>query len=228
LKEPLMATAPVAERWELVERPKPWGRDHGLEVPGAKVLLVKRVSGSEPQSPDERKYLVCTNGARDPCCAIRGAAVADALAVARPGAAYESSHLGGHRFAANLLVLPDGLCFGRLDVRSALALLEELDAGRLPLEHFRGRSSFTEAQQAAEVLVRMELKLSGLDDLQLEIGLSDSEPQSHATTFRTRDGGLVTAIVHGRPLPPRRLSCRDDKLGTLMEWTLSDLVADSH
>ena len=51
LQEPLLATAPVAARWELVERPKPWGREHGLEVPGAKVLLVQRVSGSEPQSP---------------------------------------------------------------------------------------------------------------------------------------------------------------------------------
>jgi len=130
LEEPLLATAPVAERWELVERPKPWGREHGITRPRAKVLLVKRV-GDAP-AREGRKYLVCTNGARDPCCAIRGAAVADALAVARPGAAYESSHLGGHRFAANLLVLPDGLCFGRLDVRSALAVLEELETGTSP------------------------------------------------------------------------------------------------
>jgi hypothetical protein len=228
LQEPLMATAPVTERWELVEQPKPWGRDHGITRPDAKVLLVQRVSGSEPQSLEGRKYLVCTNGARDQCCAIRGAAVVKALAAARPGEVYESSHLGGHRFAANLLVLPDGLCFGRLDVRSALALVEELAAGRLPLEHLRGRTSLTEEEQAAEILVREELSLSRLDDLQLATGLSGSELQTHATTFRTRDGALVTAVVHGRPLPPRRLSCRDDKLGTPMEWTLSELVAQSH
>ena len=83
LHEPLVATAPVAARWELVERPKPWGREHGLEVPGAKVLLVQRV-GDAPASRDTQ-YLVCTNGARDPCCAIRGAAVVQALADARPG-----------------------------------------------------------------------------------------------------------------------------------------------
>jgi hypothetical protein len=228
MHEPLAATAPVAARWELVERPKPWGREHGLEHPGAKVLLVRRVSGLQPQSPDARKYLVCTNSARDPCCGIRGPAVARALDEARPGAVYESSHLGGHRFAANLLVLPDGLFFGRLDVRSALAVAEELEAGRLPLEHFRGRSSLTEEQQAAEILVRQERNLFGLDDLRLVDRVSGLQPQSHATTFRTRDGGLVTAVVHGRPLPSRRLSCRDDKLGTPMEWTLSELVADSH
>ena len=30
LDEPLWGSAPVAERWELVERPKPWGRKHDL------------------------------------------------------------------------------------------------------------------------------------------------------------------------------------------------------
>jgi hypothetical protein len=212
LKEPLMATAPVAERWELVERPKPWGRDHGLEVPGAKVLLVKRVG--EAPAREGRKYLVCTNGARDPCCAIRGAAVADALAVARPGAAYESSHLGGHRFAANLLVLPDGLAFGRLDVRSALAVVEELDAGRLPLEHFRGRTSLTEEQQAAEILLRRELGVDGLDDVTLV----------EAMTFTLADGRRATVRVRGDQLEPRRESCRNDKLSSPTAWTLVDIL----
>jgi hypothetical protein len=214
LEEPLAATAPVVARWELVERPKPWGREHGLEVPGAKVLLVKRVSGCQPQSPPGRKYLVCTNGARDQCCAIRGAAVAAALAAARPGAVYESSHLGGHRFAANLLVLPDGLCFGRLDVRSALAVLDELEAGRLPLEHFRGRSSLTEEQQAAEIFVRRELGLHGLDDLSLDEG----------TTFALADGRRATARLSGEHLQPRRLSCRDEKLSSPTSWRLEELV----
>jgi hypothetical protein len=209
-----MATAPVAGRWELVERPKPWGREHGLEVPGAKVLLVKRVSGSEPQSPEARKYLVCTNGARDQCCAIRGAAVVDALAGARPGQAYESSHFGGHRFAANLLVLPEGLFFGRLDVRSALAVVNELDAGRLPLEHFRGRSSLTEEQQAAEILLRRELGLDGLDDVTLV----------EETTFALADGRQVTVRVRGERLEPRRFSCREDKLSSPTAWTLVDVL----
>lgn len=209
-----MATAPVAARWELVERPKPWGREHGLEVPGAKVLLVKRVSGSESPTQHGRKYLVCTNGARDPCCAIRGAAVAAAIAVARPGAAYESSHLGGHRFAANLLVLPDGLAFGRLGVRSALALVEELDAGRLPLEHFRGRTSLTDEQQAAEILVRRELGIVGLDDVTLVEG----------TMFALADGRRVTVRLHGKQLEPRRVSCRDDKVESPTAWTLVDIL----
>ena len=36
LQEPLVATAPIAARWELVERPKPWGREHGAGGSGRK------------------------------------------------------------------------------------------------------------------------------------------------------------------------------------------------
>lgn len=224
LDEPLAATAPVAARWELVERAKPWGRDHGLVSEGAKVLLVRRLSGSEPQTPGARRYLVCANGARDPCCAIRGPAVAQALERVRPGQVYECSHLGGHRFAANVLVLPEGLCFGRLDARVAPALADDLDAGRLPLEHFRGRSAYEPEQQAAEILLRRELGLAGLADVRL-LGVSGSEPQSR---FELVDGRRYGVRLEGTPLQPRRFSCRDEKVEAPTEWTLRELVALSH
>jgi hypothetical protein len=212
LDEPLMATAPVTSRWELVDREKPWGRDHGLVAGGAKVLLVRRI-GDAPTSP-ERRYFVCTNGARDPCCAIRGPAVAQALERARPGQVYECSHLGGHRFAANVLVLPDGLCFGRLDARSAPALADMLDAGMLPLDHLRGRTAFEPEQQAAEILLRRELGLAGLADLTLVEG----------TTFTLPDGRRVTAVVRGEQLEPHRVSCRDEKVEAGVRWELEELV----
>ena len=212
LDEPLMATAPVAPRWELVERAKPWGPDHGLVAEGAKVLLVRRFSDAPTSS--ERRYLVCTNGARDPCCAIRGPAVAQALERVRPGQVYECSHLGGHRFAANVLVLPDGLCFGRLDARSAPALADELEAGRLPLEHLRGRTAFEPEQQGAEILLRRELALTGLADLTLVEG----------TTFRLPDGRRVTAVVRGEQLEQHRVSCRNEKMEAVVRWELEELV----
>jgi len=223
LDEPLVGTAPVAPRWELVERSKPWGRDHGLVAEGAKVLLVRRLSGSEPQS-QERRYLVCTNGARDNCCAIRGPAVAQALDRVLPGRVYECSHLGGHRFAANLLLLPDGLCFGRLDTRAALSLAGELESGRLPLAHLRGRTAYEPEQQAAEILVRRELGLTGLGDLAL-VEVCGSEPQ---TVFEVADGRRFGVRVEGKRLQPRRVSCRDEKVEEPTQWTLRELVALSH
>jgi len=220
LDEPLAGSAPVAARWELVERPKPWGRKHDLAAKGAKVLLVHRVAGTRSVDvppdlvPKRRQYLVCTNGARDPCCAIRGPAVAQALERELPGQVYECSHLGGHRFAANVLVLPDGLCFGRVDARTAVVLAAELEAGRLPLDHLRGRTALEPEQQAAEILVRRELGLTRLDDLRLDEG----------TTFELADGGRATARLHAHELEPQRVSCRDAKVEAATRWELLELV----
>jgi len=220
LDEPLAGSAPVAARWELVERPKPWGRKHGLVMEGAKVLLVKPISKDSPRdvseelSPGQRRYLVCTNGARDPCCAIRGPAVAQALERELPGQVYECSHLGGHRFAANVLVLPDGLCFGRLDARTAVALAAELEAGRLPLDHLRGRTALEPEQQAAEILVRRELGLTRLAELRLAEG----------TTFELADGRRAKARLQAHKLEAQRVSCRDAKVEAATRWELEELV----
>ena len=63
----------------------------------------------------EPMVLVCTHGIRDACCAVRGRPIVNTLARAFPDQVWESTHLGGHRFAGTLLSLPDGACFGRLD-----------------------------------------------------------------------------------------------------------------
>jgi hypothetical protein len=127
---------------------------------------------------------------------------------------YECSHLGGHRFAANVLVLPDGLCFGRLDARSAPALAGELEAGRLPLEHLRGRSGLAPEEQASEILIRRELGLTGLDDLRHLAG----------TTFVLADHRHVSTRLKAERLAPRRVSCRDEKTEAPTRWELEELV----
>ena len=72
---------------------------------------------------------VCTHGRHDTCCAERGRPVAAGLAEAYPEETWEASHIGGDRFAANLLVLPFGLYFGRLDPASARGVARLLAAG---------------------------------------------------------------------------------------------------
>src|SRR5262245_19551698 len=89
---------------------------------------------------DSPVYLVCTNGRRDACCAALGRPVALALESARPGRVWECSHLGGHRFAANVVCLPDGLLLGRVTPDDAESIAAVYESGRVPLAHLRGRS----------------------------------------------------------------------------------------
>ena len=76
---------------------------------------------------------------------------------------WECSHIGGDRFAANVVVLPDSLYFGRVEPDSALPLLRALNAGRLDLSCYRGRTSLTLAEQAVEHFVRRELEVDMID-----------------------------------------------------------------
>ena len=113
-------------------------------------------SGTGPQ----RLALVCTHARHDVCCAVRGRPVAAALGAAGLGReVWETSHLGGDRFAANLLLLPEGEVFGGLDERTAVAAARALDDGRLDLAHHRGRVGRSPAEQAV-----LDLAATALDD----------------------------------------------------------------
>jgi hypothetical protein len=112
--------------------------------------------------------LVCGHGRRDACCARLGRPLYDALsAELGPQSLWLSSHQGGHRFAPNLLWLPDGLHFGRVAPDEAAELVRELGAGRLPVERLRGRTTLPPEAQAAEIAVRARSGVIGVREVNL-------------------------------------------------------------
>ncbi|MGD8150219.1 sucrase ferredoxin [Ornithinimicrobium sp. Y1694] len=112
---------------------------------------------SSLEAPEELLILVCTHGKKDPCCAVRGRPVAAALARRYPEATWECSHTGGDRFAANVVVLPDGASYGGLDVDSALTTIADHSAGRPAVAHLRGVCGWARPVQAAIVAVHDQL-----------------------------------------------------------------------
>ncbi|HET7691080.1 MAG TPA: sucrase ferredoxin [Nocardioidaceae bacterium] len=116
---------------------------------------------------DGRLYLVCTHGRHDACCAELGRPLWQALADTAPEETWQVSHIGGDRFAANVLVLPDGLYYGRLSSADARRLVAADRAGRVDLAHLRGRCRYPFAAQAAEVFLRTELRETRADALEL-------------------------------------------------------------
>jgi hypothetical protein len=118
---------------------------------------------------EQRLILVCTNGRHDQCCANRGRPLVRALRETRwADQLWECSHIGGDRFAANVVVLPDSIYFGRVEPESAVPLLERLDAGRLDLAHFRGHTALSLAEQAVEHFVRHEFDVDAVDAVAIE------------------------------------------------------------
>ena len=144
---------------------------HDLDL---EALAAGRSLGLTPHS--EPVLAVCTHGRHDKCCAERGRPVAAGLAKAFPDQTWEASHIGGDRFAANLLVLPHGLYFGRLEADTARGVARLLAAGELDLDHLRGRSGLATPLQAAEAALRRyvdERRLSAVRFVSREVSDGD-------------------------------------------------------
>ncbi|HUR76249.1 MAG TPA: sucrase ferredoxin [Sporichthya sp.] len=105
---------------------------------------------------DRRIVLVCAHGRHDPCCAHAGRPVADALGRELGEAAWETTHLGGHRFAATAVTLPEGTYHGALDPTSGPAVGAASLRGEVVLAHYRGKAGLSGAAQSAEWFARSE------------------------------------------------------------------------
>jgi hypothetical protein len=139
-------------------------------------------------------HLVCTNGRHDPCCADFGRPVARALAEAEAPDVWECSHVGGDRFAANVVCLPEGVYYGRVPADRAARVLADYREGRLDLDHYRGRSCYGPLVQAAEAFARAHLREVRLDGMSV-LAASRRDDGTAAVRLQQRDGDTLDVVV---------------------------------
>lgn len=111
--------------------------------------------------------LVCTNGKRDRCCALNGLPVFSEMQEIAGEQVWQSSHVGGHRFSANVISLPYGIYYGRLTPPEVRSFVELTKTGQLALTYYRGRTCYTAQQQAGEYYLRSHTGNLAVDDLHL-------------------------------------------------------------
>jgi Sucrase/ferredoxin-like len=171
-------------------------------------------------------FLVCTNTRRDACCGRLGRPVARTLQGALGERLRECTHVGGHRFAANLVCLPRGDVFGRVRPENASRVVSAYGEGRLELDFYRGRVSYPPSVQAADFYVRRETGRVGIEELALaeEIGLENGEVE---VTF-TADGARFVVRVSPELLAPARpTSCVGGEVVEPRSWSLGELRLDA-
>jgi hypothetical protein len=174
-------------------------RLHGGRIEAYEELLQLELEAAAPL--DHPLLLVCTHGKRDPCCALRGRPLYEALAEeVEPDWLWQCTHVGGDRFAGNLLVLPEGLYFGRVERADAGKVLASYLDGRIELDFYRGRCCYPFTVQAAERAVREKTGLTGLRDLRLA-GVEGDASGLSRVQFRVGETGelhvLEVAAEHG-------------------------------
>lgn len=151
--------------------------------------------------------LVCTNGRHDPCCAEFGRPVAAALTAAYGDRVWEVSHIGGDRFAGNVVTLPEGLYYGGLDADRAVAVASAHLDGRIDLDAYRGRSALPFVVQAAEYFLRRDRGLDAIDALEW-IGREALSDDRWRITFRTAFDEVDVDLAVRHDPAPRQLTCR--------------------
>ena len=198
----LVAHTSQAGRW--LERRQLDDPAELLELDMAAVVAGKRPRFGEVV--DEPVYLVCTNGRHDRCCATYGRPAALALAASHGELIWESSHVGGDRFAGNLVCLPGGHYFGRVGPDEAARVVDRHLAGAIDLDHYRGCCVDLPVVQAAEWFARTATGLAGVADLafarreRLEGGVQ-------AVRFDRPGGGVRVLLRATRDAEPRLLTC---------------------
>jgi hypothetical protein len=154
----------------------------------------------------EPLLFVCTNGARDRCCALAGRPLLDGLR-SDPDLAdrvWECSHLGGHRFAPTALRLPDRTVFGRLDQPAARSVL----AGATPPGNLRGSAGLPAPVQAAAAAVLPDRVLDWrVEESEVLVSTAGGRWRVPVEQVRTRTSascGAAPAVVPSyRPGLPR-------------------------
>jgi hypothetical protein len=190
---------------------------------------------------NEPLLFLCTNGKRDVCCAVKGREIIRELQASPQdgisGAVFEVSHLGGHRFAPTALLLPHGTVYGRITADDVVQILRGARQGQLHREGYRGRSTWSGSEQDAEIAVRDQAGITGLEDLDVLRVVIDALGRKHVRPGRPSheisDQGAVHEVRHrdGRAwrvvLTPRSGESRPESCGaeavSSSSWAVDDL-----
>jgi (2Fe-2S) ferredoxin len=170
--------------------------------------------------------LVCAHGLHDVCCALRGRPVAAALAAPWPEATWECSHVGGDRFAANLVVLPDGVYYGNLDAGNAVPVVRAHLGGQVAVEHLRGMTRVPPAAQVAIAEVHRRYGPFGAADVEVSrVDHVDGRWRVALTTPLPRPSAVTVTISSSRRRSAQ-LTCRAPGDTPAMEYRVVSVTVE--
>jgi hypothetical protein len=186
--------------------------------------------GTDGHDDPEPWYLVCTQGRHDVCCAVYGRPVVLALSRLEPDRTWECTHVGGDRFAANVLLMPAGLVYGHVDPGSVGELVRAYADGRVVPAGLRGRCGTVPAAQAAEHHARLLVGDDRIEAFAPPQVVHDGRDRWTVTLDHPSSGSQVRVeLVERHDEVPVGLTCAATGPGRLRRWELLGLeLASQH
>ncbi len=153
---------------------------------------------SDQTLSEDRLFLVCTNGKRDACCAKNGLPLYNALSSIAGRDVWQTTHIGGHRFAGTMVCLPHGICYGRVPPEDAPAIVQSYQTNTLLPSYYRGCVAYDPPVQAVEAYLRQQTGERSLDAFRLR-GVQAEGEKRWLVQFDSADGVQYRLHVRAEP-----------------------------
>lgn len=191
------------------------------ELPYIEVTALLKAPPAPDRARERKIFLVCTDGKHDICCAKFGLPIYRAVRSLGGAAVWQTSHVGGDRFAANVVCFPHGVFYGHVEPQDIQPLMEDYGRGRVYLPKYRGRSCYSFVEQAAEHFVRVETKLTAIDAFAFEHSARTGE-QTWQVEFRSAADGRMHVVTVSRRMSAasQLLTCRSEQPQRVPQYRL--------
>ena len=170
----------------------------------------------------EPLFLICTNGAYDKCCGKYGVPVYfEAVKNELDFMVWQTTHLGGHRFAANLLHLPFGIYYGRVTNKDVARVIEDSINTNIHLENYRGRTCYGKDVQSGEYFLRTKTGIREISAFSFN-SLKNLDKENSVIEFMLQSGE-ETHYLHikkDKDAFMNYTSCKDQEKSPVAQYTL--------
>lgn len=198
-----------------------------IEPQKAAALIRKLAAGDIlTGEPDNRITIVCcTDAKQDPCCARYGFATWKALkAQADPHhfRILQSTHIGGCRFAASVIVLPQRARYSRLEPNNIADFLKHIKNGKPYLPAYRGNPALDPIAQVADHAALIWAQAKGLNgSVSFPQPLTEPQDGTDITVTATIAGYVLEIVLRkiGFPVNTRCVTLKNESdPAQLMRW----------
>lgn len=204
-----------------IARVKLTGYEQLLNVNLAGILAGEQAAGGELW--ERPLFLVCTHGKRDKCCAKFGYALYKSLRADAGDDVWQSSHVGGDRFAANLICFPHGFFYAHVTADAGRQIVSQYNQQTVSLNNYRGRCCYPSPIQAAEFFLRSESGLSGINDVRF-LDYVPITGNRWLVRFLSPQGGQTYEVYLKSQLSEFKnpLTCQAREEKQVVQYSLSD------
>ena len=222
IRRPGRRSATPRWRWFIAQSGEGSEALYSGEVSDPREYLDLALDGSDGELSTDPLVAVCAHGKHDQCCAVRGRSATAAIAAQYPELTWECSHLGGDRFAATMLVLPEGLCYGRVDSTDSAELVRLYLDGRLDNRFLRGRTSLPHAVQAAQYFAR---EASGDDRIHALSPLDVQRSEHRIRVVLAGASGPLEVVLAEELSEPLLSTCQASVAGRVRTFVLVSMTS---